>query len=390
MQTLRRIACFFLLACLQLPAQPARSSRVWYLQDGSKVEGAYVRLLADKLVLKQKGKETMIPRAWLSPVSEELAIAIEKGMNDKTIDAVLLMEFAPVTADGLPNNTFEMGADKKVVSHQEFEPNHRVQITRPFLLKTTEVTWSEWNAVRELRMGYGERGYNDLAEGRNGYHGDESGSHPVTDISWLDAVKWCNLKSQIENRKAYYRVLDKDGKAEILRIGQLAIYKPASGEDPVRNAEIEKIRWLEKILIDPDSDGYRLPTEAEWELAWRRGGWARGFAVNDSWNFFNSERNTRPVRTRPTAAAYRFHDMLGNVAEWCWDWKAPIEASFESDPLGPPTGTHHVFRGGSWADDPMCCTPTYRGDYSPSARSSCFIGFRPARNIPKNLTPKKR
>jgi formylglycine-generating enzyme required for sulfatase activity len=73
--------------------------------------------------------------------------------------------------------------------------------------------------------------------------------------------------------------------------------------------------------------------------------------------------------------------MLGNVAEWCWDWKAPVvPSSSNKDPRGPEAGLHRIFRGGSWADDKaLCCQGGYRGDFSPIIPRSVFVGFRPIR-----------
>jgi formylglycine-generating enzyme required for sulfatase activity len=338
-------------------APPAQPTRTWQMRDGTRMTGSFVRLLSDKLLIKDKDKEVALSREWLTPNSLELAEALQGGIAEDLVETILMMEFSPVSAAIFPSDTFDMGAPKENAYLQEYEPYRRVKITRPFLIKQTEVTWAEWNAVRTLGPGLG---YEDLAEGRNGYQGDDSGLHPVTEVSWWDAVKWCNLKSQIENKTPVYYHSPDFNPANVLRTG---------------NADIH---------LNPAANGYRLPTEAEWELAWHNGGWSNGFPLPDGWHVGNSNGNTHPVRSMASSTSNRIHDLLGNVAEWCWDWKGPlVPYSLETDPLGPAQGPHRVFRGGSFADHPSCCRPTYRGDFSPIAPRSRFVGFRPARNASK-------
>lgn len=347
-------------------AQNVQSSRNWQMRDGSSIKGVFVKMPGDKLFIKvkerDKEQETIISQEWLTPQSLETAKALEGGMHDKLIDTILMMSFARVSPDIFPARTFDMGAPKETTALQEYEPYHRVKITQDFYLKETEVTWTEWNAVRDLASDYG---YTDIAPGRNGYQGDPSGTHPVTEVGWWDAVKWCNLKSQIENKTAVYFISADFDPKTILKTG------------------------TPEIHVNLKADGYRLPTEAEWEVAWHCGGRPpRTFPEPDGWHNQISVGNTHPVRTMASATSKPLHDMLGNVSEWCWDWKGPLVAfGHVIDPRGPDSGPHRIFRGGSWADHPACCRPTYRGDYSPIPPRSCFIGFRPARNA--TLEPRK-
>jgi formylglycine-generating enzyme required for sulfatase activity len=182
----------------------------------------------------------------------------------------------------------------------------------------------------------------------------------VTEITWWDAVKWCNALSQIDGRKPVYYTAPDFNARSILK----------EGTPPVH--------------ADWDADGYRLPTEAEWENAWWQHGFSRDgkFLEPDGWSHVDSGGNTHPVASRPSHTSKQLDDMLGNVAEWCWDWKAPlVRFKLETDPRGPAEGPHRVFRGGSWADHPVGCLRwSYRGDFSPVAPASYFVGFRPARN----------
>jgi formylglycine-generating enzyme required for sulfatase activity len=181
----------------------------------------------------------------------------------------------------------------------------------------------------------------------------------VTEITWWDAIKWCNLKSQIENRgPAYHGTRNFDGSS---------VFK--SG--------------FETPLVNWEAVGYRLPTEAEWEFACREGratGARPWFAELDEigWYLSNSGGNTHPVGTR-TGRNHRFElvDIHGNVAEWCWDWHETLSREPAKDPTGAISGQFRVFRGGSWADPARNCRAAYRGTYSPIPPSSPLIGFRP-------------
>jgi formylglycine-generating enzyme required for sulfatase activity len=268
------------------------------------------------------------------------------------------MEFVKI-----PAGRYDMGIHKKHLQGSSLnlwvihadEPFRSATASRPFFIKSTEVSWSEWNKVRDLAE---KSGYRDIGAGRNGFRGDDSGTHPVTEVSWLDAAKWCNLLSELERRKPVYHTQSADDQpGEVLR----------AGKDM-------------NVRADWNADGYRLPTESEWEYAWFMRGRAAGHVDPDGWHLANSEGNTHPVSSRPSSTAKDLHDMLGNVAEWCWDWKGPVVPfSHSIDPSGPKTGIHRMIRGGSWAEDPMCARGGYRGDFSPILPRSTFVGFRPVR-----------
>ncbi len=250
-----------------------------------------------------------------------------------------------------------VGVAKNAAFLRKDEPYRSASVSRPFIIKATEVSWAEWKKVANAA---GNHGYTDMGEGCDGYKGDGSGEHPVTNISWWDAVKWCNLLSETEGKDPVYFISEPFEKTNVLRSGS-----------------------PEKIAVNWNSGGYRLPTEAEWEYALSKAGLAPGQAEPDGWHQQNSEGNTHPVGSRPSATSKKLHDMCGNVAEWCWDWIGPVTPhGYEADPKGPASGTHRMFRGGSWADHPMCCRATYRGDFSPKPPRSPWIGFRPVRMKP--------
>jgi formylglycine-generating enzyme required for sulfatase activity len=360
------------------PENPRSTMRSWSNANGQTVVRArFIRKEEGAIVLEaENGSQKSIPESWFSPQSLKHAAEEAEKQGDQTIAPVRAMRFVPIK-----RGRFTMGSpikepgrltianknDPSQTPAADVEPERKVTITRNFWLKETEVTWTEWNAVRDRAQDYG---YTDLSAGRNGYDGDPAGTHPVTDITWWDAVKWCNAKSQLEGKTPAYYITPEFKPADILTTGMPVPY----------------VRW--------DASGYRLPTEAEWEYACRDGRGAGNPAFHSgqishpgvtpldrnlhkaAWYGGNSSGNTHPVKTKESNN-FGLHDMHGNVAEWCWDWDGLLSPADAEDPRGAETGRYHIFRGGSWADPAICCRAAYRGNFSPIAPSSYLVGFRP-------------
>jgi formylglycine-generating enzyme required for sulfatase activity len=172
-------------------------------------------------------------------------------------------------------------------------------------------------------------------------------------------------------------------------------FQSSSAEVPaaqVPNRPVERVSWntIQGFLTQT---GMRLPTEAEWEYAYRAGtttafhgftGYLGGtnddaLLGNIAWYTSNSNSQTRPVGGK-LGNGFGLHDMAGNVYEWVNDWYSSsyYSSSPQNNPTGPATGTSRVVRGGSWYDLSSGCRASNRNRYTPSY-SYNFVGFRVAR-----------
>jgi formylglycine-generating enzyme required for sulfatase activity len=143
----------------------------------------------------------------------------------------------------------------------------------------------------------------------------------------------------------------------------------------------------EYIIYNFKSNGYRLPTEAEWEYAARGGNKSKGYKYSGSdnldevaWYWENSNRQTHEVgRKKPNELA--LYDMSGNVWEWVWDWYGAYSSGSQTNPTGPVNGSYRGLRGGSWSDFSEYCRVAFRDGYGYPIYGSDFSGFRLLRTI---------
>lgn len=226
-------------------------------------------------------------------------------------------------------------------------------------------------------------GYTDLPAG-NGSYASKGPNHPVHNISWYDVVKWCNACSE------------KEGLTPCYSSGG-AIYRTGTDSNVACN-------W--------SADGYRLPTEAEWEKAARGGVSGKNFPWGDSDTINHSNANYYANSSRynydtsgytvdtyhpsyyfgtfPFSApvgsfapnGYGLYDMSGNMEEWCWDWYQSnyYLTSPSSNPTGPVAGTGRIVRGGWYGRWANMCRVSDRYSNAPSYNSFPSMSFRLARN----------
>jgi formylglycine-generating enzyme required for sulfatase activity len=226
-------------------------------------------------------------------------------------------------------------------------PRHAVRISRPFYLGIFEVTQAQYHAVMAANPSW----FSVTGGGKGQVANRPTDQHPVHNVSWLDAVRFCNTLSRREGLKPFYKI---DGE------------------------QVQVPDW--------NGTGYRLPTEAEWEYACRAGSKTRYSFGDDekalsdyAWYERFAGGQTHPVgQKRPNT--WGLYDMHGNVWEWCWDWYDPnaYRHGPHHDSTGPPQGTHRVLRGGGFNDYPAVLRAAIRGRDVPANRDG-YNGLRIAR-----------
>ena len=235
----------------------------------------------------------------------------------------------------VPAGRFEMGSGR---GQPDEAPVHTVQIDA-FLMDRTEITQSQ---------------YAKFVQGNPSHF--KGPDRPMEMISWADAALFCNKRSRAE------------------------------GLTPCYDEETAACRF--------DADGYRLPTEAEWEYACRAGsktaysfGDSPAPLKNHAWFVENGAKQTHPVAQKKPNA-WGLSDMHGNVAEWCNDVydEKYYQRSPKENPRGPKDGEKYVLRGGAWNSSAKTCRSAYRVGEDPGFQDACFardaIGFRCVRRAP--------
>lgn len=261
-----------------------------------------------------------------------------------------------------PAGDYLIGSSPDEADRRIDEGRHQVKLTRPFALSDREITWEQYSP-------FDNHDHHDAYEKHFG-HALTSGD-PAFGVSWYEAVGYCRWLSTLagmkEEDQAYADPESLDAKE----------FPP----DPNPQAGGAPRNWP----VNPENRGFRLPTEAEWEVACRCGlistyssGGDERLLARYGWFQDNARRWSHAVgQLRPSPRG--LFDMHGNLLEWCHDWHGEYAdgAAGPFDPVGAATGSYRVHRGGGWDDDAAGCRAAYRSTSQPLDRLD-FLGFRVA------------
>jgi len=266
-----------------------------------------------------------------------IMVFISSCMKDKSEDLDLVL----VKGDSFFNRYFKIYKKSVAISD--------------FYISKYEVTQKEWVKIM---------GINPSA-----FKGD---NQPVEMVSWYDCVEYCNKRSIKEGCQPYYDI-DK--------------YK----KDTKNKSELDSIKWI--VTINEKANGYRLPTEAEWQYAASGGEMSKDYkysgsnkldevgwywknsgdsTLTGSWAWTEIEKNnssTKPVGLK-NPNELGLYDISGNVREWCWEWYKDFEVE---------SGYFRIWRGGGWIGGEHACRPSYRGKFEANGKGP-DQGFRVCRS----------
>jgi formylglycine-generating enzyme required for sulfatase activity/serine/threonine protein kinase len=277
------------------------------------------------IVLFLAGRYFLSARPAGLELSEKSTEPIEEPSEVSFLKDNIPIDMIRVVAD-----TLVMGNISPEADDDEF-PLLTLQL-KSFLISPTEVTQEQWMMV--------------YPQNPSQFRGDQL---PVENVSFYDVIDYCNAKSIKDGLTPAYDILGSE------------------------------------IICDFDADGYRLPTEAEWELA-AKGGMGKGYvlysgsviAEDVAWYNANSSARTRNVGSKQ-ANELGLYDFSGNVFEWVWNWYAPYTYRVANLYTGPHTGTDKVIRGGSWYHGKHELRVSNREYMKPFAKNG-YTGFRLVRS----------
>ncbi len=302
-----------------------------------KIAKVYWEVLGDGSINDSTTGANAVSWTWLTQVpagasgQKRGVIARAKDKNNLwSVPETLSVQFGlkrMIVMKDIPAGTFSMGD----TGFSDATTVHQVTLSA-FKMQETEVTQEQYLAVMGTNPAYFQTG-------------DSALLRPVENVNWYNAVRFCNALSLLSGLTAVY----------------------------------DTTTWT----ADTSKNGYRLPTEAQWEYTCRGGtttiywwGADTNGMGSRAWTYDSSGSTTHPVATK-TANSYGLYDMAGNVWEWCNDWYGSYTADAVTNPQGAATGSSRVLRGGSWINYYVLYRSAYRFNGSPgSGFGRSDYGFR--------------
>jgi formylglycine-generating enzyme required for sulfatase activity len=283
----------------------------------------------------------------------EASVSVDIGTGETRITS-LLQRPVPANMVRINGGTFMMGSPDYEPERWDGEgPQHQVTVSS-FYMGKYQVTQKEYREIMGTNLSYFKRD-----------------NLPVEMVNWYDALVFCNKLSMKEGLSPAYRI---NGSTD----------PSAWGTVPTESNAM----W-DAVVIVAGSNGYRLPTEAQWEYACRAGTvtpFSTGNNITTSqanYNgnnpYNNNAKGTYRKRTTPVGSfasnAWGLYDMHGNVWEWCWNWYGSYSSGAQTDPTGAVSGSVRVLRGGSWGLSGHFLRSANRDNRLPFLRGY-VVGFR--------------
>ena len=275
-----------------------------------------------------------------------LCFAGAEGMAESILEQTRSKrQSMPADLVHIKGGVFIMGSPAEEAGRGFNEVQHRVYVSS-FNMSKYVVTQSEWADIMGTKANQEKK----------------PSDHPVYSVNWYDALEYCNKRSIKEGLTPAYEIIK-------------------NRKDPNNKSTVDKDKWL--VKWNKNANGYRLPSEAEWEYACRAGtdtayNTGSNKISNDAGWYKDNQRNTTEPVGKKSANNWGLYDMHGNVWEWCWDWYGEYNTAAQTDPVGPVFGDYRVIRGGSWDSGVRYLRSAFRLYASQSNRYT-FIGFRVVR-----------
>ena len=355
----------------------------WFEEYASKNPEAYSTTLKNQLIIARKYKELeLLAGNNIKTSDKEYVINFEKNLEKlgiklgerkekkqtaketkdfdkdsyKEIDEIVLPETGIETIKENQNinltpdmifvegGTFNMGCNNQ---ERNERPVHQVSI-KDFYISNHLVSQQEYMSLMNNNPSY-----------------FEDNNNPVESISWYNAIEYCNRKSVLDNLTPCYTL---------------------NGVDDVSRWDTKLEKW-DNIFCNISVNGYRLPTEEEWEYAARGG---KKLSANNylysgsndinsvAFYYVNSNDSTHNImQLQPNELG--IYDMSGNVSEWCWDWFYKYTEPNQINPTRKLTNFFRIIRGGGWNDIAFSCRVSFRNYAAPNMKNN-KIGFRVVRS----------